>query len=451
VCFVEEGGDPPCDGTKEWLERYYGAYAKFMGATLAPGERIEYYFAPSEVSRRCRPNAAACTYGTTIYAGQPVLAHEIVHANASLVGRAPALFAEGFAVVLGCGVTGDAVGQLELSDPIESLVESEPFRDWCVASNYLVYNTAASFVRYLLDTFGSSRFLSFYARVPGDGQRREIEAVFQAEMGVPLDAAFSDWRTKPHPYYGDLCLRLMECDPTMPALAQAEVALGCGPTASAPIVQDAALRFEVPEERIVRLTTEPGPGEPAVSFYRCSGGDVVGTGIWRVQTFALDVPPGKYVAWFQDSGKDGAARLHVDVAEQPSPMRNTACQGAEQPLALDDEDWTLLASRWIERPCQGPWCPGQSWDVSMGATGGALEAQALSADSPLSPGELYICSEPCPEDASQCEILDLAVDPASGKIPRSKQSFAPGAVLHLGAPAASYAEHFAVRLRGAPE
>jgi hypothetical protein len=460
--YVEEGVTPPCDKTGEWLERYYSANAKFMGATLPPGERIEYYFAPSAVSLKCPAGSAACTIGTTIYSKGELIPHEVVHANASLVGDAPALFAEGLAVILSCQTTGDTAGPLDVSDPIESLVETKAFNGWHEANGGGVYTPSASFVRYLIDRFGSSRFLSFYARAPWDGVRQVIDAVFQAEMGVSLDDAFSDWRTKPPPHAGDLCLRLMECDSTMPALANTEVALGCGPQS----MQEAVLRFEVPKDRTVRLTTEPVPAEPqsfpSVGFYRCVGGDVVGTfnmtsgavpgadhalhidPAWPGEAFALDVPPGEYVAWFQGGAE---ARVHVDVADQPSPMRNTACQGAEQPLALDDKHPTVLASRWVDRPCQGPWCPGQGWDVSIGPTGGALSARVVGGN--FSPGALYICSEPCPVDASLCEVLDL--DPANPQLARSKQTFEPGAVVHLGAPAAPFADHFAVSLRLVPE
>ncbi len=89
--------------------------------------------------------------------------------------------------------------------------------------------------------------------------------------------------------------------------------------------------------------------------------------------------------------------------------------------------------------------------MSIGATGGALEAQAPVADgkADFSPGELYICAEPCPVDTSHCEVLEL--DSVHGAPTRSKQIFEPGAVVHLGAPAAPFEGHFAVQLRVAPE
>lgn len=466
--YVEEGATPPCDGVDQWLERYYNANANFLGVTLPPGEKIEYYLAGGEEGLGCPPDAGGCVVGTTIHSVFPVFSHEIVHANAFLLGDPPALFKEGLAVVLGCTRTTDVEGPLDTSDPIETLVEAETFTSFREANGFGVYVASGSFVRFLIDELGSSRFLSFYAHASYGASREEIENVFLAAMGMRLDDAFAAWRTKPSPYVGDLCLRLMDCDPSMPSLTDADATLGCGPMGELSI-QEALLRFEVPNDRILHVTMDPVPTDPyfssSVSFHRCTGGDVTGLPVGTAGTFvgpdrnfhidpaqpgsafALDVPPGEYMAWFQSPGEP---RIHVDVEERRSPMRNIACQPAEEPLALSDTHPTTLTTRWIERPCQGPWCPGQSWDVSIGATGGALEAQIiLVGDEPnFSPGELYICSDPCPEDASHCELL--ALDP-DGRPVLSKQVFAPGAVLHLGAPAAPFADRFAVRLRVAPQ
>ncbi|MDI3290568.1 hypothetical protein [Polyangium sp. 15x6] len=470
--YVEEGATPPCDGAAQWLERYYSANAKFLGATLPPGERIQYYLVRNKESLLpCPPDAPACADGTTIYAFRPLHLHEIVHANASLMGNPPALFTEGLAEVLSCPTTTDSEGPLDTSEPIETLVETRAFNDWRVANGFGVYNTSASFVRFLIDEFGSSRFLSFYARVPWDASRQEIEAVFQAEFGVRLDEAFSAWRMEPLRYFGDKCLRVMDCDPSMPSLTDTDVTLSCGPWGGFMQTQEALLRFEVPNDRILHVTVAPVPTDPyfssSVRFYRCAGGDAVGdfsstagTRVsadrnWHIDpaqpgsAFALDVPPGEYVAWFAGIAPE-EIRIHLDAEERLSPMRNPACQPAEEPLALDDKHPTTLTTRWIERPCQGPWCPGQSWDVSIGTTGGALEARVITPikGPNFSPGELYICSEPCPEDTSHCEIL--ALDP-EGRPVRSTQTFEPGTVLHLGAPAAPFADRFAVQLRVAPE
>jgi hypothetical protein len=257
----------------------------------------------------------------------------------------------------------------------------------------------------------------------------------------------------------------MDCDPSMPPLVDEDVALGCGPTESYGEygLAEAIRRFSVPEDRTIHITTEmdvqPDAGiVPKVSLYRCSGGDVIGSSApagglpWSTPTdvvkrsFALDVPPGEYVAWFI---ADRGSRVHVDVEERGSPMRDAACQPADEPLLLDDERQTLLTSRWTERPCNGPWCPGKGWDVSIGGKGGALQVHALlSRKAEHSPTELYICSEPCPQDPSSCEIIPI--DVANMQPVRSIQTFAPGTVLHLGAPAAPDGAHFVVLLSVGP-
>ena len=130
VYHVEAGTTPPCDGTDQWLERYYRANAAFLGATLPAGERIDYYRTGSEESLGCAPEASGCTIGTTIYSILSVHPHEIVHANAGILGEPPALFQEGLANVLGCTTTTDFSGPLDLSDPIEQLVETDAFTGW---------------------------------------------------------------------------------------------------------------------------------------------------------------------------------------------------------------------------------------------------------------------------------------------------------------------------------
>lgn len=470
VYHVEEGATPPCDGTAQWLERYYEANTKFLGATLPAGVKMHYYLVGNRESLPCPSYADACVHGTTIYAFMPVHTHEIAHANAFLLGDPPALFKEGLATALSCANLTDTEGPLDTSEPIEELMENEAFRGFVEANGFGVYVASMSFVKFLIDERGAARFLSFYARARRDGSRQEIGAVFQAELGVGLDDALSGWRAKPPSYISDLCVRLMDCDPSISPLTDTDVTFGCGHLGFSSI-QESVFRFDVPNDRLFHVTMDPVPTEPyfssVVSFYRCTGGSAIGQSVRTAgiragadrkfhldpmrpgSAVALDVPPGEYVAWFQRPGPE-EARVHVDVEERRSPMRNTACEPAEEPLALDDKHPTTLATRWIERPCDGPWCPGQSWDVSIGATGGALEARTLDVNGTanFSPGELYICSAPCPEDTSQCEIL--ALNPR-GQPVQSTQTFEPGTVLYLGAPAAPFADRFAVELRVASE
>lgn len=464
VYFLEEGADPPCEGTAQWLERYYQANVGFLGAPLPFGGKIQYHRirdSQTLVDYGCPPDAQACAPETTIYATAPIHPHEIVHANAAVLGQPPSLFQEGLAEVLGCTLTSDADGPIDTSAPIELLVETDLFVGHRAVAGADLYDEAMSFVRYLIDEVGQARFLSFYAHAPQLGSRAEIEAVFLVEMGVSLDAAFADWRKRPPLHHSALCLRRMECDPSMPALVPGELTLGCGPSGLPLAAKEALFRFEVPEDRMMVVTTEPAATEPqalsTIGFYRCSGGDALGytppTASFLSErevaldpsrlgyAFALDVPPGAYTAWLSAPGE-----ARVDVAAEPrrSPMRGADCQPAEEPLVLDHTHQTMLASRWVDRPCQGPWCPGHGWDVAIGAKGGALEAQALfGGDGTFTVERLYICSDLCPAEASACEVLDLS-HPGAVK---SKQTFAPGAVVHVGAPQAG---HFLIQLRVAP-
>jgi hypothetical protein len=472
--FVHEGAEGPCEGIAEWLERYYDAYADFFGVDLPPGQKIEYHlFASTDDLAKelgCAPNTA-CARGTKVGSTTPLHAHELAHAMRSLHGDPPALFDEGLAEVLGCGDAADVSSDgLDASYPLEELVETTAFMAWCQEHGFGVYGASKSFVRFLLDRHGAQRFLAFYAEAPRKGTRAEVDAIFQASFDTSLDEAFAEWRTRPAGYHDDYCLRLAECAPSMPELVSGEIRLGCGTNGISRFNREALLRVHVPEGKTLHLATRPAYSDPAVSsvydFHRCTGGQAFGAkehtawyiGVDGVLKFdpaqlwnasAIDVPPGDYVAWFSSLSE---AELSLELTERGSPMRAAGCAVAEEPLALGHDFQTTLASRWVDRPCEGPWCPGKQWDVKIGSTGGALEAQAaviLNTEGEFSPQQLYVCSEPCPDDWNTCELLDL--DTKSGTRVQTKQSFAPGTVLHLGAPNAPDPEHFTLRLRVAPE
>lgn len=292
--YVEEGATPPCEGTGQWLERYYRTNAEFLGVTLPAGETIDYYLvrdAHTLSELGCPTGSAGCVHGTTIRTMALVSAHEIVHANAFLLGRPPPIFVEGLAEVLNC-TPGAATDSLtDASAPIEALVETGAFVDYRDAIGYGLYSASASFVRYLIDRFGASRFLSLYAHARDTGSRGEIDAMFQAAMGESLDGAFADWRARPPSFSSDLCLPLMSCDPSTPPLGDGEVTLGCGPSGGYLGLQEALLRFEVPNDRVIHIVTEPVPtnpkGIPLAAFYRCTGGDAIGNFVW---TFGFPRP-----------------------------------------------------------------------------------------------------------------------------------------------------------------
>lgn len=468
--YIEQGATPPCDGTGEWLERYYNANAKFLGAELPAGEKIEYYYIENGETRllECGEGAGGCTKETKIFMNSRIDAHEIVHANAFLLGDPPLLFQEGLAVVLGCATGTDRSGPLDLSAPIETLLETTSFANWRRTQVSDVYSASGSFVRYLIDTYGAAKFLAFYARGQRDASSAETKDIFAEEMGLPLDDAFSDWRKLPPSLPSNLCLRLMECDPSMKTLMSDDVDLECGPWSNDVVAREALFRFQVNEHRTKVITTTPEIAEPQpwsiVELYSCTNGNVMAGGDASARflvssdlhlsidpavpsnSFVLDVPAGEYVAAFSAPKE---TTIHVELNESMSPMRDGCTPGAE-PLLLHENVQTILTSRWMERPCSGFWCPGHSWDVALGAARGAIEVQPRmkSDKASASPDKLYLCSDPCPTDASQCETLTL--DVSTGRLVQSKQIFEPGTIVHVGAPLAPLKEHFSVRLRLVP-
>ncbi|MBK9266214.1 MAG: hypothetical protein IPM54_41320 [Polyangiaceae bacterium] len=468
--YVEHGAKPPCDETGEWLERYYDAYAKFFGVELPPGAKINYHRVRSAETMAWAgcPNATGCAVETDIYVSGPaILPHEIVHANASLLGHPPLLFSEGIAEVLGCMATSDTSGWINTSTPLEDLVESSSFAPYREDLSSHVYPTAASFVRYLLDRFGIEKFLRFYARAQLDATYDETCKIFQNEMGVRLNDALADWRKMPPQLPGDVCLRLMECGPGIPHLTDGEVHPGCGPSGSFLSFQQALFRFHVTEGKTLHALTTPVVTQPQpltrVSFFRCEGGDIMGrenltAGFlfdknegWHLdparatRRFTLDVPGGDYVAWFSVNANTAIQTK----LESSNPMRR-GCIPATEPLTLAENEEVVLTSRWMERACIGFWCPGHSWDVSIGSRGGSIAfgGAVVNGDMPYAPDKVYLCSDPCPTYPDQCEVVML--DPMAPTRRASKQTFAPGTIVHIGAPLAPMKTHFSLHMRLIP-
>ncbi len=467
--YVEQGVEAPCDEAGEWLERYYAAYAKFLGAEPPPGEKIEYYVVGKSASifAECGDMANGCVKDGTVYAGVHIMPHEIAHANAFWLGDPPLLFKEGIAVVMSCtGVDGHTL--VDTSPPLEDWLESSAWVQERDSRGFAIYPVAASFVRFLIDVFGVDRFLAFYAHTPGDASSAEIKNSFKDEFGVSLDSALSDWRTHPDPLSRGFCLRLMECDTSAPVLEDGAVKLGCGPSSGTSEQFVAMGRFRVNSERTQHIVAAPAMVGPQAitqaNIYHCSMGSLLGQPMTAAgyvisqdgkvvvnptrptRRFILDVPEGDYFASFASSAQ---TQIGIEMTDSTTPMRN-GCTPATEPLVLRDTDDIVLTSRWMDRPCSGFWCPGHSWDVVIGPTGGSiiLSAMKLNGEMPYSSDTVYLCSEPCPTDASKCEAVSL--DPSGTTGPQSKQVFAPGTIVHMGAPLAPLKEHFSLRMRLVP-
>lgn len=457
-----------CEDTRLWVERYYEGISKFLGVSLPEGQKIQYHLVrdPSDPRLECTPGIP-CANGTSTYGWQYVGRHEIVRATASLLGDPPLFFQHGLAVVLGCGNTNDIKGPVE-NMWSEYLVVSSSYESGAQWDQQDLQSMAGSFVRHLIDTYGKAKFLSFYAHAPRNGTRTEIDAVFEQEFGATLRDEFAKWARLPALVPGDICIRVMECDAAMPELSNGDVALGCGPDGYSGISREGIFRFQIGNGQPKQIITEPLVTDPQlvsmVNFFRCEGGSALPARTFtadyiidgapptvtvdparNTRRFIFDAPAGDYFAWFYAPSD---ASIHAQLVDAPSPMRDGSCAPAAEPLLMAENETIVLSSRWMDRTCSGFYCPGYGWDVKIGSTGGAIEVYPWVTEGRVmfSPTKIYLCSDACPTSSEECEVLTF--DPeVSPKIMKSQQVFAPGTIVHVGAPPAPYYEHFSMHMR----
>lgn len=196
----------------EWQESYHAWAAARLG--VQPGRKIGYF------KYRSRQEMGQYTgdYNTNGYADPermeihtlwPTDNHEVVHLLMTGFGRPAALFSEGVAVAF---QTDPAKGDFdsrfngeevhhaarrylqsgELVLPLDRIVETAGFR--AVSDATLAYREAGSFVRFLIDSYGLARFLSFYKSglSPGD-TKQYIKMRFRESMGFSFEEAEAAW------------------------------------------------------------------------------------------------------------------------------------------------------------------------------------------------------------------------------------------------------------------
>lgn len=181
----------------ERSEAFLGRLATVFGPAPA-GVRVAYYRHPSSAAVREQTGIEALGV-TDIEAGRidsalPFHPHELVHAVAGRLGRAPVLFEEGLAVAL---TSGGRWGGRDLDGvaraALASGVRLEMFLDAFAEQDPEVgYPLAGSFVAYLLDTHGIDAFLAFLAE-GGAGPTR-CEIAFRRAFGRSVANASIGWR-----------------------------------------------------------------------------------------------------------------------------------------------------------------------------------------------------------------------------------------------------------------
>jgi hypothetical protein len=246
--------------------------------------------------------------------------------------------------------------------------------------------------------------------------------------------------------------------------------MGCDPYGFGKLSESKSgiFRFHIDNDRPMQVITAPHITDPqawsSVNFLSCSGGSAlpfasatadfhiegkpVAITVDPVRTkrrFVFDAPAGDYFVRF--GAYNSIASIRAEMVDAMSPMRAT-CAPAVEPLLMVESETIVLSSRWMNRECNGFWCPGYNWDVKIGPKGGAIEVLPWTTEGRVmfSPPKVYLCSDPCPTNTNQCEMLVFDAE-ASSKVVQSKQVFAPGTVVFIGAPLASYQEHFALQMR----
>jgi hypothetical protein len=131
----------------------------------------------------------------SVYSCHP---HEVIHAITYLIGRPPALFEEGVAVAYDWRFALEvgevhAVAQERLAQqrlfPLHSILTT---RDFQVYDSPTAYIEAGSFVKYLIDAYGSDSMRSLFT-VPRYSDVQEIETAFQEIYGQSISEVESEW------------------------------------------------------------------------------------------------------------------------------------------------------------------------------------------------------------------------------------------------------------------
>ena len=136
--------------------------------------------------------------------------HEVVHIYTALIGRPSDFFNEGIAVAF---QTNPATGDFEsmfngqpvhqacrqylqlgtLALPLDRVVTTSDFR--AISDEVLSYREAGSFMRFVLDTYGTDRVREFFRLSGRDDSLSTIKQRFGAAIGVSLDSAADAWTT----------------------------------------------------------------------------------------------------------------------------------------------------------------------------------------------------------------------------------------------------------------
>jgi hypothetical protein len=196
-----------------WQEAYHAWATARLGVHVS--QKIEYFKYRSrqdmgDHTGRYNTNGFAEPSRFEIHTLWPTDNHEVVHIYTALVGRPPDFFNEGIAVAFQTNppqanfesvFNGQSVhdacrqylqfGTLVL--PVDRLVTTNDFR--AISDDVLSYREAGSFMRFVIDAYGTERVLDFFRASTRDDSLTTIKQRFATSIGVSLDVAETAWKT----------------------------------------------------------------------------------------------------------------------------------------------------------------------------------------------------------------------------------------------------------------
>ena len=194
-----------------WQETYHAWATAKLGVQIS--QKIDYYKyqsrqAMGDHTGNYNTNGFAEPGRFEIHTLWPTDNHEVVHIYTALVGRPSDFFNEGIAVAF---QTNPSAGSFEsafnglpvhqacqqylqsgvLVLPLDRVAPTPNFR--AITDDVLSYREAGSFVRFLMDTYGTSRVLEFFRASGREDSLATIKQRFAATIGVSLESAESAW------------------------------------------------------------------------------------------------------------------------------------------------------------------------------------------------------------------------------------------------------------------
>lgn len=196
-----------------WQEAYHSWAVAKLGV-LVP-RKIEYFKYRSrqdmgDHTGKYNTNGFADPANFEIHTLWPTDNHEVVHIYSALVGRPSDFFNEGIAVAF---QTDPLAGSFEpvfngqsvhqacrqylqfgmLALPLDRVVTTNDFR--AISDDVLSYREAGSFMRFVIDAYGTDRVLDFFRASTRDDSLTTIRQRFATSIGVSLDVAETAWKS----------------------------------------------------------------------------------------------------------------------------------------------------------------------------------------------------------------------------------------------------------------